>query len=62
MLNADEQEHIIRANKKAFEQLALSWRNPETGETEPGPGRAKDDYASTSPFPAMPAPAGTFMT
>jgi len=35
MLNADEQEQIIRANKKAFEQLALSWRKPETGETEP---------------------------
>jgi hypothetical protein len=35
MLNADEQEQIIRANKKAFEQPALSWRNPETGETEP---------------------------
>jgi len=35
MLSADEQEHIIRANKEAFEQLALSWRNPETGETEP---------------------------
>ena len=35
MLSSDEQEQIIRANKKAFEELALSWRNPETGETEP---------------------------
>jgi hypothetical protein len=35
MLSADEQEHIIRANRQAFEQMALSWRNPETGETEP---------------------------
>ena len=35
MLSADEQERIIKVNKEAFEQLALSWRNPETGESEP---------------------------
>jgi hypothetical protein len=35
MLNAEQQEQIIKANKEAFETLALRWRKPETGETEP---------------------------
>jgi hypothetical protein len=35
MLNAEQQEQIIKANNQAFEQLALRWREPRTGETEP---------------------------
>jgi hypothetical protein len=34
MLNADEQERIIKTNNEAFEELALRWREPKTGETE----------------------------
>jgi hypothetical protein len=35
MLTAAEQEQIIKANNEAFEELAVRWRNPQTGETEP---------------------------
>ncbi len=35
MLTAAEQEQIIKANNEAFEELALRWREPKTGETEP---------------------------
>jgi hypothetical protein len=35
MLSADEQERIIKANNEAFKELALRWRDPGTGETEP---------------------------
>jgi hypothetical protein len=35
MLSADEQERIIKTNNEAFEELALRWRDPQTGETEP---------------------------
>jgi hypothetical protein len=35
MLNAEQQEQIIKANNQAFEQLALRWREPRTGETGP---------------------------
>jgi hypothetical protein len=34
MLNAEEQGQIIKANNEAFEELALRWREPKTGETE----------------------------
>ena len=34
MLNAQQQEQIIKANNEAFEELARRWRDPQTGETE----------------------------
>jgi hypothetical protein len=34
MLSAEQQEQIIKANNEAFEELALRWREPKTGETE----------------------------
>jgi hypothetical protein len=34
MLNAEQQEQIIKANDEAFEELALRWREPKTGDTE----------------------------
>jgi hypothetical protein len=37
---SDEQEKIIKANNEAVEELALRWRDPETGETEPDLRRA----------------------
>ena len=40
MLSAEQQEQIIKANNEAFEQLALRWRDPQTGETEPDLGKA----------------------
>jgi hypothetical protein len=40
MLNAEEQGQIIKANNEAFEELALRWRDPQTGETEPDLGKA----------------------
>jgi hypothetical protein len=35
MLTATQQEQIIEANRGAFEELALKWRNPQTGKREP---------------------------
>jgi hypothetical protein len=35
MLNAEQQEQIIKANNEAFEELALRWQDPRTGGTEP---------------------------
>ena len=40
MLSADEQERIIKTNNQASEELALRWRDPQTGETEPDVKRA----------------------
>jgi hypothetical protein len=40
MLNAEQQQRIIKANNEAFEELARRWRNPESGETEPDLGKA----------------------
>jgi hypothetical protein len=40
MLSAHEQELIIKTNNQAFEELALRWRDPQTGETEPDVKRA----------------------
>jgi len=35
MLRADEQDEIIRANRAAFEELARTWRDPQTGSPQP---------------------------
>src|SRR5438477_7873805 len=35
MLSPDEQEEIIKGNNQHFNELALRWRDPRTGETEP---------------------------
>ena len=40
MLISAEQEQIIKANNEAFEELALRWRNSQTGEREPDLKRA----------------------
>jgi hypothetical protein len=40
MLSAASQERIIKTNNQAFEELALRWRDPQTGETEPDVKRA----------------------
>jgi len=34
-VSANEQERIIKTNNQAFKELALRWRDPQTGETEP---------------------------
>jgi hypothetical protein len=40
LLTAEQQEQITKANNEALEEVALRWRNPQTGEPEPDLGKA----------------------